>query len=99
MKVRQLPAAEIEALEAAQYYKAIDPRLSDRLTLEFEASLQRMVRFPLGWKPIGDNLRQCGIKGFPYVVIYAVFADEIIVVAFANTHRRPGYWQSRLRQI
>jgi toxin ParE2 len=99
MKVRQLPAAEIEAVEAAQYYKAIDPKLSDRLTQEFEATLQRMIRFPQGWKPIGKNLRQCGIKGFPYVVIYAVFTDEIIVVAFANTHRRPGYWRSRLRQI
>jgi hypothetical protein len=39
MKVRQLPAAEIEAVEAAQYYKAIDPKLSDRLTQEFEATL------------------------------------------------------------
>jgi toxin ParE2 len=99
MKVRQLPAAEIEAVEAAQYCKAIDPKLSDRLTQEFEATLQRMIRFPQGWRPIGENLRQCGIKGFPHVVIYAVFLDEIIVVTFANTHRRPGYWRNRLRQI
>ena len=35
-------------------------------------------------------------EGFPYVVIYATLSDEIVVVAFANTHRRPGYWRERI---
>ncbi|TAG28164.1 MAG: type II toxin-antitoxin system RelE/ParE family toxin [Burkholderiales bacterium] len=99
MKVRRLAPADIEAIEAAQYYKAIDPKLSDRLIKEFEASIQRIVRFPQGWKPIDNDLRQCVIKGFPYVVIYAVRGEEIIVVAFANTHRQPGYWRDRLTNI
>ncbi len=96
MKVRRLHAVDVEAIEAAQYYKAIDPKLSERLIKEFEASIMRIQRFPLGWKPIDPDLRQCVVKGFPYVVIYAFRHDEIIVVAFANTHRRPGYWRGRL---
>jgi toxin ParE2 len=96
MKVRRLPPVDIEATEAAQYYKAIDPKLSDRLSQELEASIARILRFPQGWKPLDSDLRQCVVKGFPYVVIYAVRNDEIIIVAFANTHRRPGYWRSRL---
>jgi toxin ParE2 len=96
MKVRRLSAVDVEAIEAAQYYKAIDPKLSERLTKEFETSIERIKRFPLGWKTIDADLRQCVVKGFPYVVIYAVRGEEIIVVAFANTHRRPGYWRDRL---
>jgi toxin ParE2 len=96
MKVRSLPAADMEAIQAAQYYKVIDPQLSERLVKEFKASIGRIQRFPLGWKPIDANLRQCVVKGFPYVVIYALRGEEIIVVAFANTHRRPGYWRDRL---
>lgn len=99
MKVRRLPPADIEAVEAAQYYKAIDPKLSERLIKEFEASIERIKRFPLGWKPIDHDLRQCVVKGFPYVVIYAVRGNEIIVIAFANTHRRPGYWRDRIAGI
>lgn len=96
MKVLRLPAVDGEAIEAVQYYAAIDHRLGRRLAEEFEAAVERIVRFPLGWKPIGVNLRQCAVKGFPYVVIYLLREEEITVVAFANTHRRPHYWRGRL---
>ena len=96
MKVLRLPAVDAEALEAAHYYAAIDHRLGLRLGQEFEAAVARIVHFPLGWKPVGVNLRQCGVKGFPYVVLYLVRTHEIVIVAFANTHRRPNYWRSRL---
>lgn len=96
MLIRRLPPVDAEALEAVRYYKAIDPKLGIRLTEEFEAALGRISHFPHGWKSISAKLRQCGLKGFPYVVIYAVIGDEIIVVALANTHRMPGYWMGRL---
>lgn len=96
MKVLRLPAVDAEALEAARYYAAIDHKLGLRLGEEFEATVERILRFPLGWKPIGINLRQCSVRGFPYVVVYLVGTDEIVIVAFANTHRRPNYWRSRL---
>ena len=96
MKVLRLPAVDAEAMEAVQYYAAIEHQLGRRIGKEFEAAVERIVRFPEGWKPIGVNLRQCGVKGFPYVVIYLLRADEITVVAFANTHRRPNYWRDRL---
>jgi plasmid stabilization system protein ParE len=99
MKVRRLQTVDAEAIEATRYYKAIDPKLSERLIKEFEASIERIQRFPNGWKPIDANLRQCVVRGFPYVVIYTVRGEEIIVVAFANTHRRPGYWRNRLTSI
>ena len=98
MKVLRLPDVDAEALEAAQYYAAIDHKLGLRLGQEFEATVERIRHFPLGWKPIDVNLRQCGVKGFPYVVVYLVRSDEIVIVAFANTHRRPNYWRSRLEK-
>lgn len=96
MNVLRLPAVDDEAMEAVQYYAAIEHRLGLRLVQEFEAAVERIVRFPEGWKPISANLRQCGVKGFPYVVVYLLRANEITIVAFANTHRRPNYWRGRL---
>ena len=96
MLIRRLPPVDVEALEAVRYYKAIDPKLATRLVDEFDAALRRISLFPRGWKPIGPKLRQCSLKVFPYVVIYAVTEDEIVIVALANTHRKPGYWKDRL---
>ena len=96
MLIRRLPPVDAEALEAVRYYKTIDPKLGIRLVDEFEAALSRINHFPHGWKPITPKLRQCSLKGFPYVVIYTVTNDEIIIVALANTHRKPGYWRARI---
>lgn len=37
------------------------------------------------------------LRRFPYAVIVREGAAEIIVVAFAHTARRPGYWRGRLK--
>ena len=99
MRVRRLTPVDVEAIEALHYYQAIDPKLSLRLIHEFEAAVQRIVHFPKGWKPIGPNLRQCAVKSFPYVVVYSESETEIVIIAFANTHRRPGYWRDRITSL
>ena len=99
MKVSRLPPVDDEVIEALHYYRAIEARLGLRLVQEFEATIQRIVHFPKGWKPIGSNLRQCTVKGFPYIVVYSESEAEIVIIAFANTHRRPGYWRDRVKSL
>lgn len=95
--VRRLPAVDQEVIEAVDYYRAIDFPLSARLVQEFEDAIRRIVQFPEGWKEIGTGLRRCALKKFPFVVIYTYRHDEIIIIAFANTHRRPDYWRDRAK--
>ncbi len=93
----EFAAAAIEEIdEALAYYRAVDPSLSSRMVVEIEDALQLIERFPLGWHPIDLELRQRRLKSFPYVFVYGVAADSIQVIAFANTHRRPGYWRDRI---
>jgi addiction module RelE/StbE family toxin len=90
-------AAAIEEIdEALAYYQAIYPDLSSRLVQELEDSLQMILRFPLGGHPLEGGLRQRRIKSFPYVIVYQPRDDAIVIIAFANTHRRPGYWRDRV---
>lgn len=92
----EFAAAAIEEIdEALAYYRAVDPSLSSRMVIEIEDALQLIERFPLGWHPIDLDLRQRRLKSFPYVFVYSVAADAIQAIAFANTHRRPGYWRDR----
>ncbi len=48
MKVRRIPPVDVEVIEALHYYRAIEPKLAQRLTTEFEACIARIVHFPLG---------------------------------------------------
>ena len=93
-------AAAIEEIdEALAYYRAIDLNLSSRMVSEIEDALQLIQRFPEGWQPIGLGLRQRRLKSFPYVLVYGVGGDSIQMIAFANTHRRPGYWRDRISKL
>ena len=86
MRFEYAAAAIDEIDEALAYYQAIDQDLSSRLVRELEDSLQMILRFPLGWHPLSGGLRQRRVKSFPFVI-----------VAFANTHRRPDYWRDRVK--
>ena len=44
----------------------------------------------------GSVIRSKSIRGFPYRVIYSVQTDEIVILAYAHEHRKPGYWLPRL---
>ncbi len=54
---------------------------------------------PQSGRPLQGGLRQCALKVFPFVLVYQVYVDEIVIVAFANTHRRPGYWRDRVNAL
>jgi len=36
------------------------------------------------------------LRRFPYAVIVSERGTEVVVIAFAHTSRRPGYWRGRL---
>ena len=44
-------------------------------------------------------VRRAVVRKTPYVIVYAVIGDEIVVVAFAHTSQRPGYWRKRVRDV
>lgn len=95
MKVRFLEAAQHELDEAVEYYNAEVPELGQAFLLETLAALERIRQFPNGWHPLSPNTRRCRLRRFPYGVIYAATADEIIVLALAHLHREPGFWRQR----
>ena len=96
MRLDYAAQAVAEVDEALAYYRALDPLLSVKLVAEIDESIRLICAMPTTWKSAGDGLRQCRVKVFPYVVVYAVEKDIIVIVAFANTHRRPNYWRARL---
>jgi hypothetical protein len=44
-----------------------------------------------------DNIRKVYIPQFPYNLLYTIENNIIIIWAVAHIHRKPWYWQSRMK--
>ena len=94
---RYHPQAIRELYEAAESYETERPGLGDRFGAEVEDILRLIAAAPnggTGWR--GTRARTWRVAKFPFLVVYAIEPDAIVVVAVAHTKRRPGYWLSRL---
>jgi toxin ParE1/3/4 len=91
------PEAEAEIIEAAQYYEVNIPGLGSDFLRELEQGLDRITENPEASRRIGRRVRRRPLWRFPYNLIYAVYSDQIRIVACSHQKRRPFYWRKRLR--
>jgi plasmid stabilization system protein ParE len=100
MRPRLLRDAEQELRKAIRHYQRSRPGLgaefyrcvADTMT----AVGDHPQRFP-AYEGGGARrvFRRARVKRFPYVVVFEIRADEVLVVAIAHASRKPGYWQRR----
>jgi plasmid stabilization system protein ParE len=96
MEIRLLDVAQQELDEAVEYYNAEVPGLGDQFLLEALSAFDRIKQFPKAWHPYTQSTRRCQTRRFPYGIVYEILESEILVIAIAHMHRRPGYWRDRL---
>ena len=59
-------------------------------------AIWRIQESPDFWPPHDFSTRRIVLRRFPYLDIYRIESDRIVIVAVAHTSRRPGYWRDRL---
>lgn len=96
MEVRFLDVAQQELDETVEYYNTELQGLGDQFLLEVLSSLERIQQFPEAWQQFTQNSRRCRTRRFPYGLAYQILESEILIVALAHLHRRPGYWLDRI---
>ena len=90
------PDAEVEYLQAAQHYAAIDSSLAGRFYDEIERLIIQVRRQPDRFFQFSAPARRALSRQFPYSVIYLDEPDRIWIVAVMHAKLRPGYWRERL---
>jgi len=96
MKINFLEIAQIELDDAIEYYNYEIPGLGDAFLTEVLNALDRIGEFPEAWYSYSKRTRRCQTRRFPYGIIYQIREQEILVVAIANLHRKPDYWEDRI---
>ena len=102
LPVRLLDLAKREAHAAARWYERQQTGLGRRFLQTLHTALLRIEQQPtffphLETVPDEVPIRRAITKRFPYLVIYEMRADEILVLAVAHAKRRPNYWMRRRR--
>jgi toxin ParE1/3/4 len=101
VRVRILPDAEEEYLEAARWYDGQQPGLGDRFLGALQLAFLRIEESPesqphLETLRTSRNVRRYLVQGFPFLVVYEILPEQVLVVAVAHGKRRPNYWKDRL---
>lgn len=97
MTYRLLSLAEAELAEAAAWYEQQASGLDQLLLDEFEATMERVLRFPEAWTQVSARHRRCIFRRFPFAVIYSGPESDIIrVAAVADLRRDPERMERRM---
>jgi toxin ParE1/3/4 len=96
MHVIYHPDAEVELLEAAQFYEGRVPGLGDRFLDDYETAIATILGAPERWRIIEGSVRRYLMPQFPYAIYYRVEGDVLRILVVKHHGRRPGYWRYRL---
>lgn len=100
LRVRVEKAAAHELSAAIDWYDAQRPGLGDDLLDQVHAAVHGVAESPAVGLPVPGcppelGVRRVLVRRFPYAIVYRVAGEELQIVAFAHSKRKPGYWRDR----
>ena len=89
MKIQFLSVAESELAQAIEFYESQTPGLGRIFYTEINESLELIRLYPEGWQHITKLTRKCCLRKFPYLILYGVIDNVIVVSSISHQHRHP----------
>ena len=87
--------ARFDIDEASEWYEQISLSLRERFTRTLNSIFRIIQEYPLAFQIVHKDVHRVLLKDFPYMVLYRVFPDEIIVYGVIHTSRNPTTWIER----
>ena len=86
-----LKAAAEDALEAYQYYQGLQEGLGDRFLSEVLERYNDISKHPQYYGFINEQhiIRDVMLKSFPYLVVYEIKDDSVIIYSVHCTYKDP----------
>lgn len=93
---RFLPQARKELLDEIRYYGSAQEGLGVRFGQAVAEAVRRAVANPEHGAPRSKRTRRMLVKGFPFGIIYRATDETVLIVAVADSRRKPEYWAARV---
>lgn len=98
MKIRIHDLAVKEFDEAIEWYELQADGLGTRFKKSVIDQMNKIKKNPKWFLKETDNIYKAYVPKFPYKILFTIEDNKNIVVwAVAHMHRKPWYWQSRIR--
>ncbi len=80
-----------ETEDAAIYYEGVRPGLGFDFLNEVEERYKAISKNPFAYSYIDERniIRDAALKRFPYVIIFSIEQDSVIVLSVHQTQQRP----------
>lgn len=96
--VHLLPEAEPELEDAFWWYEPQRSGLGLEFLLAFDAAVEGLRRLPERHELVALKTRKALLRRFPYLVLYAVEAERILITAVFHGRGNPQRWSDRVRE-
>ena len=96
--VQLLPEAVREVEEAFWWYEGQRRGLGLEFLLAFDAAIEAVRRLPEGHEVVALRTRKTILRRFPYLVLYTLEDERILITAVFHGRRDPRRWSDRVRE-
>ena len=86
------PVAFNDTEEAYLFYESKQAGLGERFLQSVEAAYSKLSKTPQHYGFIGNkkDLRDIRVKHFPFVIVFQIISDQVLVLRVFNTSRNPS---------
>ena len=95
-EVNLLSAALLDLRRAVEFYSRERPGLGAEFLREFEDASDVLGSHPEIGSPIRGGARKFLLKRFPYMLVYRIELQQVLILAVAHQRRHPDIWLRRL---
>jgi hypothetical protein len=89
--IPEAPEAEEEYLASLSWYRERSLIAATNFESATEQAVQNIRQVPHRWPIYFNSFRRYVLRQFPCSIIYQEFSSELVILAIAHGHRRPGY--------
>ena len=89
------PEALTEYADAVEYYQKQSTDLAQAFINSIEDAVYQIREYPTRYLTIDEDVRHCMTQKSPYMILYTIEQDYILILAVTHCSREPGYWKSR----
>ncbi len=83
--------AIIDIQDAYEWYEEQKSGLGDEFLGELEIGQNKICNHPQYYYSVNEHFRRLKINRFPYLIVYEIEGDTIIVNAVRHTKKKPKY--------
>ncbi len=88
--------AREEIIDAYKWYESKQRNLGVRFIDTLDVYFNRIETTPKTFPKVLNTIRQSTIKEFPFIIMFEIEKNSIIVYAVFNTNQNPKNWKERI---